>query len=145
MAIGQSSITAWMWIFPDTLRRKLRSVKHNEAKASKGSSRSYLFTICCALLSLMNTKEIPDNSDDTMSWENWLASVDCGGADAETDAESTDDADLTDDIEVGDSPVIYTALAFLHGFNKTFYEGMLQLFILFNYLTLVCFKTSSTS
>ena len=67
--------------------------------------------------------------------------VDCGGA----DAESTNDLDLTEDIEVSDSPVFYTALSFLHGFNKTFYEGMLQLFILFNNLTFVCFKISSTS
>ena len=123
----------------------VRIVKHSEARTSSGSSRSYLFTICCALLSLMNTKEIPDNSDDTMSWEDWLTSVDCGGADAESDAELTDNPDLTDDIVVGDSTVIYTALSFLHGFNKTFYEGMLQLFILFNNLTFVCFKISSTS
>ena len=47
-----------------------RSLKHSETKNASGSSRLYLFTICCALLSLMNTKEMPDG--DNMSWEEWL-------------------------------------------------------------------------
>ena len=58
--------------------------------------------------------------------------------------ESADD-ESADDIEIGDSPVFYTALTFLHGFNKSFYEGMSQLFKVFNNLTLVCCKISSNS
>ena len=30
---------------------------------------------------------------------------------------------LSDAVEIGDPPVFYTALSFLHGCNKSFYEG----------------------
>ena len=91
-----------------------RSLKHREAKNSKSSNKSYLFTICCALLSLMNTKEIPDPNKDNMTWEEFVESFDIADAEA---------LNSSDAVEIGDSPVFYTALSFLHGFNKSFYEG----------------------
>ena len=91
-----------------------RSLKHREAKNSSGSNKSYLFTICYALLSLMNTKEFPDANKDNMTWEEFVESFDTADFDA---------LNLSDAVEIGDSPVFYTALSFLQRFNKSFYEG----------------------
>lgn len=74
----------------------VKFLKHHEAQSSYGSSRSYLFTLCTALLSLMNTKEIPDAAEDNGTWEDFVESFGTADADA---------LDSADEVEIGDTPV----------------------------------------
>ena len=86
-----------------------------KAREKKSSSKSYLFTLCCACLSLMNNKSAPDDATSTTKT----------GYDEFVAAFESDDGSPKGALQLkpGDSPMFYTVLCFLDGFNKEFFEG----------------------
>ena len=77
-------------------------------------SSSYLWQLCCALLSLMNNKDDLPPTNEGESLEDFINSF------SPVDREDTP---TTTALQPGDTPTFLAVLYFLDGFNNAFFEG----------------------
>lgn len=99
-------------------------------------SSSYLWQLCCALLSLMNNKDDLPPTNEGKSLEDFINSFSL--ADRE-------DTPTTTTLQPGDTPTFLAVLYFLDGFNNAFFEGKYIIYIIccvFYLLYHICYHSS---